>query len=57
VTFKGGQKLKTHHPENERVKRRYFVFLKEAKRCGEASVDAVAKALNRLTPHHTALPP
>ena len=37
-----------HHPENERVKRRYFVFLKEAKRQNEASVDAAAKAINRF---------
>ena len=37
-----------HHPENERVKRRYFVFLKEAKRQNVASVDAVAKAISRF---------
>ena len=33
---------------NERIKRRYFAYLKEAKRRGEESVDAVAKALNRF---------
>ncbi len=37
-----------HHPENERVKRRYFVFLKEAKRQNEASVDAAANAISRF---------
>jgi integrase/recombinase XerD len=37
-----------HHPDNERVKRRYFVFLKEAKRQNEASVDAVAKSISRF---------
>lgn len=37
-----------HHPENERVKRKYFVFLQEAKRQNEASVDAVAKAIDRF---------
>lgn len=36
-----------HSPENERIKRRYFTYLKEANRRGEASVDAAAKALNR----------
>ena len=24
--------MKKHHPDNERVKRKYFIFLKEAKR-------------------------
>ena len=37
-----------HNADNERVKRRYFVFLKEAKRQSEDSVDAVAKALARF---------
>lgn len=37
-----------HNPENERVKRRYFEYLKEAKRHSEATVDAVAKALSRF---------
>ena len=37
-----------HSPENERIKREYFTFLKEAKRQGEDSVDAAAKALARF---------
>lgn len=37
-----------HHADNERIKRQYFAFLKEAKRQSEASVDAVAKALARF---------
>ncbi|MCB2007895.1 MAG: site-specific integrase [Rhodoferax sp.] len=37
-----------HNADNERIKRRYFVFLKEAKRQSEDSVDAVAKALARF---------
>jgi integrase/recombinase XerD len=37
-----------HNPNNERIKRQYFVFLKEAKRQSEDSVDAVAKALTRF---------
>ena len=37
-----------HHPDNERIKRQYFAFLKEAKRQSEDSVDAVAKALARF---------
>jgi integrase/recombinase XerD len=37
-----------HNADNERIKRRYFVFLKQAKGQSEASVDAVAKALARF---------
>lgn len=37
-----------HHPENERIKRRYFSYLKEAKRHSEPTVDAAAKALSRF---------
>ena len=37
-----------HNANNERIKRRYFVFLKEAKRQSEDSVDAMAKALARF---------
>lgn len=40
--------MRTHHPENERIKRAYFAFLKEAKRQSEDSVDAVAKAIARF---------
>lgn len=37
-----------HNADNERIKRTYFIFLKEAKRQNEASVDAVAKAISRF---------
>lgn len=37
-----------HSPVNERIKRQYFSFLKEAKRHSEATVDAAAKALSRF---------
>ena len=37
-----------HHAGNERIKRRYFAYLKEAKRHSEPTVDAVAKALDRF---------
>lgn len=40
--------MATHHPDNERIKRQYFVYLKEAKRHSEPTVDAVAKALARF---------
>lgn len=40
--------MKTHNPANERIKHKYFAFLKEAKRHSEATVDAAAKALNRF---------
>lgn len=37
-----------HNANNERIKRQYLKFLKEAKRYDEATVDAVAKALARF---------
>jgi site-specific recombinase XerD len=37
-----------HNANNERIKRKYFSFLKEAKRNSEATVDASAKALDRF---------
>jgi integrase/recombinase XerD len=40
--------MRTHHPDNERIKRQYFVLLKEAKGQSEDSVDAVAKAIARF---------
>ncbi len=40
--------MKKHNPENERIKRKYLSFLKEAKRHSEPTVDAGAKALSRF---------
>jgi len=40
--------MASHHPDNERIKRQYFAYLKEAKRHSEATVDAVAKAIARF---------
>ena len=40
--------MKNHNPVNERIKRKYFAFLKEAKRNSEPTVDAAAKALSRF---------
>lgn len=40
-----------HSPENERIKRKYFAYLKEAKRHSEPTVDAAAKALSRFEEH------
>lgn len=37
-----------HNPENVRIKRRYFAYLKEAKQHSEATVDVAAKALSRF---------
>ena len=37
-----------YNANNERIKRQYFAFLKEAKRQSEPTVDAVAKALARF---------
>ncbi len=40
--------MTTHNARNERVKREYLTFLKEAKRLNEASIDGVAAALHRF---------
>ncbi len=40
-----------HNANNERIKRQYFTFLKEAMRHGEATVDATAAALARFEEH------
>ncbi|MEX0943205.1 MAG: site-specific integrase [Pseudomonadales bacterium] len=40
--------MSKYHPDNERMKRKYFIFLKEAKRQDDSSVDAVAKAISRF---------
>jgi integrase len=40
--------MAVHNPANERIKRQYFSYLKEAKRQSETTVDAVAKALSRF---------
>jgi integrase len=37
-----------HNPENERIKRQYFAYLKEAKQYSEQSLDVAAKALSRF---------
>jgi hypothetical protein len=37
-----------HNPENVRIKRAYFVYLKEAWRIGEHSVDCAAAALAKF---------
>ncbi len=42
------EQMKTHNPENERIKRKYFTYLKAAKGFSEASLDGVAKAFNRF---------
>lgn len=40
--------MRKHHPENERIKRRYLEYLKEADGQTEATLDSVAKALSRF---------
>jgi integrase len=40
--------MKTHSPQNERVKRAYFTYLAEAQGFSEPTLDAVAKAINRF---------
>ncbi len=37
-----------HNPDNERIKHKYFTFLKEAKRVSDPTIDGVAKALARF---------
>ncbi len=40
--------MKKHSPANERIKRKYFAYLKEAKRHSEPTVDAAGKALSQF---------
>lgn len=40
--------MTTHNADNERIKRQYFTYLREARRASGATVDAVAKALHRF---------
>jgi integrase len=40
--------MQKHCPANERIKRDYFAYLKEAKQQSEPTVDAAAKALHRF---------
>ena len=40
--------MRTHSPENERIKRAYFIYLKEARRLSEHSIDAAAAALSKF---------
>jgi integrase len=40
--------MRTRNPQNERIKRAYFTYLAEAKGFSEATLDGVAKALNRF---------
>ena len=42
------QPMPKYNADNERTKRRYFTYLKEAKRRSEPSLDAAAKALRRF---------
>lgn len=37
--------MRKHHPENERIKHRYLIYLREAKRLSEASVDSAAASI------------
>ena len=39
--------MKTHNAENERIKRQYFIYLKEAKRYSESSLDGAAIGTDR----------
>ncbi len=41
-----------YNANNERIKRQYFTYLKEAKRQSDPSVDAVAQALDRFESHN-----
>ena len=40
--------MRKHNASNERIKRKYLTFLKQAKGQNEASIDAVAKAISRF---------
>jgi hypothetical protein len=44
--------MKTHNPQNERIKRAYFTYLAEAKGFSEPTLDGIAKAMNRFESLH-----
>ena len=44
-----------HNINNERMKRKYFTFMKEAKRHSEASIDCIAKAITRFEQYNKLL--
>jgi len=43
--------MKKYNLANERIKRQYLIFLKEAKGQSKATIDAVAKSLKRFEEH------
>ncbi|MBU0657168.1 MAG: tyrosine-type recombinase/integrase [Gammaproteobacteria bacterium] len=43
--------MEKHSQANERIKRQYLIFLKEARGQSEATIDAIAKALKRFEEH------
>lgn len=40
--------MKKHNPNNVRITRKYCIFLKEAKRQDESTIDGITKAINRF---------
>ena len=44
--------MANHNAQNERIKRKYFTYLKEAMRRSDPTVDAVAAALDRFEVHN-----
>ena len=40
--------MRKHHPENERTKRAYAIYLQEARQLSQASVDKALAALDRF---------
>jgi len=40
--------MTTHNAKNERIKRSYFIYLREAKGMSEVSIDQIAKAIVRF---------
>ena len=44
--------MRTHCPANERIKREYLIYLKEAQRYSEPTIDSVATAIARFERHN-----
>jgi len=45
--------MRIHNANNERIKRKYLTFLKQAKGQNEASIDAVVKAISRFESYNS----
>jgi hypothetical protein len=44
--------MQKHNAANERIKRKYYIWLKEARGHSEATIDQVASSIDRFDGHY-----